>query len=269
MRYYLVIKMHSSESNGLRRAEELVETLGLRHLNLESGLFKVLSVSDIEVKAGDGKSPVSNVIYLMLTKKVSQNFVQWLYSDDYQVLIEGGPADYYLFYEGGRAEKFTMGRDLQAGQQLIVPSPGGTAKAIVLHESADYLLAGSIVTPAWSPQRARIGADEAFIEKYAGKADWATPEFIKFLIGPNFGKTEGASGEVFKISIDSLGQFIWQGMQLTEKQLLVELKNFVENDNAQPLIIEVSKDAPGQMVDKTKKLVEREGITYIESILEE
>ncbi len=261
--------MCASEPSGLKRAGELVETLGLKHLNLESGLFNVLSVSDIEVKTGDGMSPASNVIYLMLTKEVSQNFLQWLYSDDYHVLIEGGPADYYLFYEDGRAEKITMGRDLQAGQQLIVPSPGGTAKAIVLHDSTDFLLAGSIVTPAWSPQRVRIGADEVFIEKYAGMADWATPEFIKFLIGPNFGKPEGASGEVFKISIDPLGQIIWQGMQLTEKQLRVELKKFAENDNAQPLKIEASKDAPRESAEKAKKLIARESITFIEIIIED
>ncbi len=247
--------MNASESHGKKRAKELVRALNLKHLNLESGLFNVLSVSDIEVQAGDGKSPASNVIYLMLTKEVSQNFLQCLYSDDCHVLIEGGPADYYLFYEDGRAEKFTLDRDLRAGQQLIVPSPGGTAKAIVLHDSTDYLLAGSIVTPAWSPPRVRIGADEAFIEKYAGKADWATPEFIKFLIGPNFGKMEGARSEALQI--------IWQGMQLTGKQLRAELKKFGENDNAHSLKIEVSKDAPPESVEKAKELIARAGITFI------
>ncbi len=264
----LVLAMHGSESFGKTRAEELVRTLGLKHLNIESGLFKVLAVSDIEVEASDGKSPASNIIYFMLTKETPQNYVQWLYSDDYQVLIEGGPADYYLFYENGRVEKFTMGRDLEEGQQLIVPSPGGTAKAIVLHDSADYLLVGSIVTPAWSPQRARIGIDDSFIGKYAGAADWATPEFMKFLTGPNFGKTEGASGDGLNIRIDPLGQFIWQGMQLTEKQLLIELRNFVQTNKGKPLQISVTKDAPVKMVEKATELAKQAGVVEIEVIQE-
>ncbi len=198
----------------------------MKHLNAEAGLFEVIRVSDLSVTASDGDSPVSNAIYFMLTKSEPQNYLHWLYSDDYQTLIEGGPADYYLFFADGSVAKYTMGRDLKNGQVLVVPCPANAAKAIVLHESASHLLVSSVVTPAWSPQRARIGADESFVDQYAGQADWATPEFLSFLVGPNFGHKIGAAATGLNLGIDSLGQIIWQGMQLTDAQALLEIKKF-------------------------------------------
>ena len=245
------------------RARELIDRLNLKHLNVESGLFSVIKVSDVMVEADDGPSPASNCIYLMLSKTYPQNFVQWLFSDDYQVLIEGGPADYYLFYEDGRSEKITMGRDLSKGQRMIVPSPGGTAKAIVLHEEAEYLLVGSILSPAWSPQRARIGADESFIETYTDSSDWATPEFLKYLVGPNFGHFVGADGEGLKITLDALGQIIWQDMQLTEKQFIIELENFTQEKKERALEVFIEEGAPMDLLDRISLLARQKGVHEI------
>ncbi len=242
------------------RAAELIEQLGLKHLNVESGLFSVLRVSDVEVEAGDGASPASNAIYLMLSRNHPRNYVQWLFSDDYQVLIEGGPADYYLFHEDGRAERITMGRDLSAGQQMIVAGPGGTAKAIVLRDDADFLLVGSILSPAWSPQRARIGGGEAFFAKYSGAAPWATPEFLRELIGPNFGLSVGATGETLRITLNETGEIIWQEMQLTEKQLRIEMRRFAESYPARPLEVTVLRKTPVSLLQRVEVLAAEVGI---------
>lgn len=245
------------------RAQQLIQSLGLRHLNAEAGLFSVIRVSDLEVTASDGKSPASNAIYYMLTPNEPVNYVHRLFSDDYQTLIEGGPADYYLFYADGNVARYTHGRDLSKGQVMMVPSPAGTAKAIVLHEDADYLLVSSILSPAWSPQRSRIGADETFIKQYAGKADWATPAFMKFLIGPNFGRALGASEDGFKLHIDTTGQMIWQGMQLTEKQVLVELEKLAASSAAPAFLMTFSNPAQQPITVKLRKLANDNGISDV------
>lgn len=91
---------------------------------MESGLFNVVRVSDIEVETAGEFSPASNAIYLALNQDEPVNYLQWVFCDDYQVLIEGGPANYYLFYEDGRSEKITMGRDITNGQKLMVQTTG-------------------------------------------------------------------------------------------------------------------------------------------------
>lgn len=242
------------------RRDALIEQLGLLPLNGEAGLFRVLRVSDLEVTAGDGRSPVSNAIYFMLTPESPQNHLHWLYADDYQSLIEGGPADYYLFLADGSVAHYVMGRDLAAGQTPFVPVPAGTAKAIVLRAQAPYLLVGSVVTPAWSPGRERIGGDAAFIERYAGKADWATPAFLRELIGPNFGQALGAEGQDLSLTFDAQGQILWAGLQLTAQQAANEMRKHAVAGLSRPLPIRVERGAPDALLQPLLKLAGDLGI---------
>lgn len=168
------------------RFEDLRKRLNLTHLDHESGFFAVEYVSAIEVEASDGRSHASNAIYYALNQDQPQNHLHQLSSDDYHILIEGGPADYFIFHPDAHVEKYTLGRNLESDQRLMIATPGGCAKAIRLHKDADYLLTGSVVTPAYSPNRVRIGAGQSFIETYKGATDWATPDFLRSLIGPNW-----------------------------------------------------------------------------------
>ena len=162
------------------------ESLGLEYLDHESGLFAVESQSAIQVQSDLGVSPASNSIYYALTKEHPQNHLHWLQPDDHHILIQGGPADYFLFYPDGSVDKKTLGMDLERQQRPIVVAPGGCGKAIRLHPEAENMLVGSVVTPAWTPDRVTFGGGQEFIDRYAGNADWATPEFLKELVGPNF-----------------------------------------------------------------------------------
>lgn len=244
----------AAQADEATRSAELVDKLDLRFLNVEAGLFDVLRVSDIEVEAGGETSPASNAIYLMLNRDQPVNFVQWLYSDDYQVLIEGGPADYYLFYADGGSERITMGRDLDAGQQMIVAAPGGTAKAIVLHEDAEYLLVGSILSPAWSPHRARIGGDDAFVERYEGSSGWATADRIRALIGPNYGHYVGGQTDTLELTVQADGQVIWLGMQLTDAQVEDQLRRFARQKPGSAATLVVETGAPENTVSRIRAL---------------
>jgi predicted cupin superfamily sugar epimerase len=165
---------------------ELIKQLELTHLDHESGLFVVENISNIEIEATDGRSPISSCIYYALTKEQPQNHLHWLMPDDHHILIAGGPADYHLFHSDGKIERHTLGLDISNAQRPIVVSPGGCQKAVRLQTDSEFMLVGSVVTPAWNPDRVRFGGGQAFIDKFAGKADWATPEFLKGLIGPNW-----------------------------------------------------------------------------------
>lgn len=215
-------------SNDQNRQQLLINHLGLSHLNIEAGWFSLVATSPLEVTSEGESHTASNLIYLMLNADEPINYVQWLASDDYQVLIEGGPADYYLFYADGRVEKRRMGRDIANGETLVVHAPAATAKAIVLASGASYLLAASVVTPAWSPTRARIGGDESFVDRYAGRADWATREQIIELIGPNYGHVIGGDTDTFVLTVEESSEILFQGMQLSESQAVQELIRFSE-----------------------------------------
>lgn len=230
------------------RERLLIEKLNMKHLNLEAGLFGFVRESDLEVRSDNETLAASNLIYLMLNQDEPINYIQMLESDDTQVLIEGGPADYYLFYPDGRSEKFTMGRDIENGEQFAVPAPGGTAKAIVLQEGVDYMLAASLVTPAWTPTRVEIGGDHAFIERYADSSNWATIEKLHELIGPNFGHIAGGRSNELNLHLDEAGQIIFLGMQLSEGQAEKEIRRFAETCPGKSGNLTVSRGASQSLI---------------------
>ena len=166
--------------------QNFLTKFGLTQLDHESGFYSVENISNIEITASDGGSPASNCIYYALTKECPQNHLHWLMPDDHHVLIAGGPADYFIFHPDNSAERKTLGLEIEDDQRPIVVSPGGAFKAIRLRPEAEFLLVGSVVTPAWTPERVKFGAGQEFIDRFKENATWATEEFLKSLIGPNW-----------------------------------------------------------------------------------
>ena len=125
-------------------------------------------------------------MYYLLTREVPVNFLHRVASDDTHVLVEGGPVDYFVFHEGGRAEKVTLGRDHEAGERLVVAVPAGAAKALRLHGREPATPSWSTCSrPAWTPDRVKLGAGPEFVAWYQDRAPWATPQLLRELIGPN------------------------------------------------------------------------------------
>jgi len=151
----------------------------------ESGFLSLIASSEQKVPVGGQLIAIQSQVYYMLTRELPTNYLHWLASDDTHVLVEGGPVDYYIFHPDGRAEKRTLGRDLAAGQQMVVPVPGGCWKALRLHPGAGYALMANLLSPEWTADRVRIGAGPDWIARYRGAAPWATEAFLRELIGPN------------------------------------------------------------------------------------
>ena len=167
------------------RARQLTEQLKMQVIPGESGFLSLIASSEQKVPVGGQLIAIQSQVYYMLTRELPTNYLHWLASDDTHVLVEGGPVDYFIFHPDGRAEKLTLGRDLAAGQQMVVPVPGGCWKALRLHPGAGYALMANLLSPEWTADRVRIGAGPDWIARYRGAAPWATESFLRELIGPN------------------------------------------------------------------------------------
>lgn len=169
---------------GSARARELIAQLTLAYLPGESGYYGLLGRS-AQIVAADGQPlAAQSRIYYLLTAELNTNYLHWLASDDTHLLLEGGPVDYFIFHPDGRTEKITLGRDWAAGEQLVVAIPGGCWKALRLHPGAPFALTANVLSPAWTPDRVKIGAGPDFMARYTGTSPWATAGFLRSLNGP-------------------------------------------------------------------------------------
>ena len=168
------------------RARELIRTLKLTVLPKESGYLGIIGRSGQMVTVDGRALAVQSQNYYMLTRERPINYLHWLAPDDTQILIEGGPVDYFIFHPDGSAEKVTLGMNLAAGERPVVAVPGGCWKALRLHDGASYALMTNTLSPEFTPDRVRIGAGADWVKRYANSAPWATPEALRALIGPNW-----------------------------------------------------------------------------------
>jgi uncharacterized protein len=167
-------------------ARKWIAALRMQVLPEESGYFSLISASAQQVKVLGRQLPAQSQIYYMLTRELPINYLHWLEPDDTQILLDGGPVDYFIFHPDGRVDKFTLGKDVSAGEVLVVPVPGNCWKALKLHPGAGYALMANVLSPGWTPDRVRIGEGSAWIARYRGAAPWATADFLRELIGPNY-----------------------------------------------------------------------------------
>jgi uncharacterized protein len=168
------------------RAQELMRELHLHVLPKESGYLGLIGESAQKATI-DGRSlAIQSQVYYMLTRDRPINYLHWLAPDDTHILIEGGPVDYFIFHPDGHVEKVVLGRDVAQGERPLVAVPGGCWKALRLHEGVSYALMANALSPEFTPDRVHIGAGPAWINRFKDKAQWATPQMLRELIGPNW-----------------------------------------------------------------------------------
>ena len=84
----------------------------------------------------------------------------------------------------GRAGREVLGHDQQAAQAPVVVIPAGVWAALHLLDPHGYAWIVSTVTPAWTPDRARIGLDEQTRRRWVAAEPWLTPELLDDLNNP-------------------------------------------------------------------------------------
>jgi predicted cupin superfamily sugar epimerase len=175
------------------RARSLISSLRLSYLTHESGYIGILGASPQTVTTSSGiLLAAQSHNYYMLTSVLDVNHLHWLESDDVHVLVEGGPVEYFVFYPDDRVERKVLGRDFEKGQTAVVAVPGGCWKSLRLCEGVDFALMANVLCPEFRVDRVRIGEGAEWLKRYQGKADWATEEFLRQLIGPNW-RAEGVA----------------------------------------------------------------------------
>jgi uncharacterized protein len=167
-------------------AAKWITGLRMHVLPKESGYLSLIATSGQKVAVGGRSLAAQSQVYYLLTRELPVNYLHWLASDDTHILLDGGPVDYFIFHPDGRVERVTLGHDVAAGQVLVVPVPGGCWKALRLRPGAGYALMANTLSPGWTADRVKVGAGAEWIARYRGAAPWATGEFLRGLIGPNF-----------------------------------------------------------------------------------
>jgi predicted cupin superfamily sugar epimerase len=160
------------------RSEELIERLGLQVLAGESGWWAAITRSSVDVTSNGRALPASNTIYYLLSPERPVNLWHWLAGDDVQVLVEGGPVEYVIVPNMGLPRRHVLGR-LDDGEVPVVIAPGGSWKGLRLVEPDSYALMVSTVTPAWAPDRMRIGMPDDVIEQSIGLTPWLTRDVLE------------------------------------------------------------------------------------------
>jgi uncharacterized protein len=168
------------------RAREIIRLLQLHVLPRESGYLGIIGVSAQKVGINGRSLAVQSQNYYMLTRDLPINYLHWLEPGDTHILIEGGPVDYFIFHPDGHVDKLTLGTNLPAGQRPVIAVPGGCWKALRLHDGASYALMANTLSPEFTRDRVKIGAGAEWVNRYAGAAPWATPKFLREIIGPNW-----------------------------------------------------------------------------------
>lgn len=134
------------------RAAYWIAHLGLEVLEGESGWWTGRFRSAVDVQAAGGPSVACNAIYYLLEASRPINAWHWLASDDTHVLIEGGPVEYVVATAGGAVSRTIV----DAGANPMISIPAGSYKALRLTAADGYALIGSVVAPAWTPERVRV-----------------------------------------------------------------------------------------------------------------
>lgn len=163
-------------------SSEWIAALGLEVLPGESGWFSTVHRSSVVVDDHGEAVAASSSIYYLLDAERPINLWHWLASDDVHVLVDGGPVEYVILPPDGPALRVVLGLDVEAGEVPLVAVPAGSYKALRLLDPEGLALMGSVVSPAWAPERVRIETPPA--ERLTAalvQADWLTDDLVELL----------------------------------------------------------------------------------------
>ncbi|WP_125132076.1 cupin domain-containing protein [Microbacterium sp. 10M-3C3] len=135
------------------RAAAWIQRLGLEVLEGESGRWAGRFVSEVpHTESGRQDTTACNAIYYLLEPERPINAWHWLASDDTHVLIDGGPVEYIVVDPAGDVQRIVV----DAETRPMISVPAGSHKALRLCDPDGFALVGSVVAPAWAPDRVRI-----------------------------------------------------------------------------------------------------------------
>jgi predicted cupin superfamily sugar epimerase len=136
--------------------EEIIETLGLRPLPVEGGLY-----------AENLKDPNASAIYYLLVAPQFSALHKLTHLEIFSYHA-GAPARMLLLHPDGTATRPVLGMDLAAGQRPQVTVPAGTWQAT--ETLGEWTLLGTVMSPPYTGDSVTF-ADASLAAAHPGIAD--------------------------------------------------------------------------------------------------
>ena len=151
-------------------AREIKALLNLQPHPVEGGSFRRTYTSAGSVELPRGLRAQGTAIYYLLESGAFSE-IHVLASDEIFHFYLGDPVEMLQLHPSGRSALFTLGQDLQAGQQVQIVVPAGVWQGTRLIGNGKVALLGCTVTPGFDFADYRnAGADE-LIAKWPQEAD--------------------------------------------------------------------------------------------------
>jgi uncharacterized protein len=129
-------------------ADEIKQLLRLEPHRMEGGWYRRTYTSDVSVALLRGVRPYSTAIYYML-EEGGFSEMHVLASDETFHFYYGDPVEMLQLMPDGSSALYTLGPDLQAGQQVQLVVPAGVWQGTRLIGKGKVALLGCTVTPGF------------------------------------------------------------------------------------------------------------------------
>ncbi|MGQ9706185.1 MAG: cupin domain-containing protein [bacterium] len=155
----------------MKEVDDIINILGLRHLELEGGYYHELYRSPIIIRGesfGDKKirkrSICSSIYYLLSGKMVSK--LHSLKYDEIYHFYMGEPVKILLLFPNGDGEILTLGTDLLAGERPQIIVPAGVWQGLWIEKKQAFSLMGTVVAPGFDTSDRIMGKRKNLIKEY-------------------------------------------------------------------------------------------------------
>jgi predicted cupin superfamily sugar epimerase len=150
-------------------ADEIKSLLKLEPHPCEGGFFRQTYVAAERVELSRGPRSVGTAIYYLLEPGTFSE-MHVLSSDEVFHFYLGDPVEMLQLYPDGSSAIFTLGQNLQAGQQVQLVVPAGVWQGARLVGDGKFALLGCTVTPGFDYADYRGGSYAEIADKWPTEA---------------------------------------------------------------------------------------------------
>jgi hypothetical protein len=151
-------------------AEEIKSLLKLEPHPYEGGCFRQTYVAHERVELERGSRSVGTAIYYLLEPGTFSE-MHCLASDEVFHFYLGDPVEMLQLFPDGSSAVFTLGPDLQAGQQVQLVVPAGVWQGARLVGDGKVALLGCTVTPGFDYADYQSGSYTQLADKWPAEAE--------------------------------------------------------------------------------------------------
>jgi len=146
--------------------------------NLEGGYYRQTYESEATVETPDGRRPLLNSIFYLLTAESPLGHLHRNRSAITHFHHHGGPATYVLVSPDAEVRHIVLGPDLSAGHLVSFTVPGWWWKASYIDEGSDECLISEAVTPGFRYDDHEMATVESIAVEHPGLVDSLRPYIL-------------------------------------------------------------------------------------------